>query len=622
MRTELLDPRRRNTRTINVNQTLIDKLKVEDYLVVDIETDGLMYDYTKVWVICIYDPTNKRKLQFYENLEEALDYMRGRLLVMHNGLKFDQPILENLFGDRAPKPTQIIDTLVLSRLGNPSRSGGHSLEAWGERLGIPKVEHGDWSHFSMKMVERCAQDCMITYKVMQRLTGMFSSFPVATEIEHSVAWQTGKAERRGFCFDVKKAEELYAKLTTDYQETLAKIQKLWPPRKVPKNKTRPNVLKEEVFTGSRRQAADRLIKKYGWKPKVFSDGGVPEISEETLSEMNFEEAPLLLKLYNLEKKLSFLKSREKNKRKNGWLDVVHPDGKIRPTLNYNGAYTHRMTCSSPNLQQVSSEGEMRELWISSPGYVLVGVDAKALELRLLAHYVAKYDGGAWAKEVLSGDPHTANQHAMGLWSRDTAKRIIYAYPYGAGDSKLGSIWLVDDKDNWEKIDCAKKNKGNPEDWKPRWEVLGLTHPVSKTEIGKAIKKLPLFGAIERVKKAGVISIREKGYVHGLDGRKVRSDTAHSYSVIATLCQSAGAIVMKAAIYLCPVVFDAYGLVDGVDYHFVMYIHDEFQIECLPEKKELVKAAGIEAIQLAGEMLNLRIPMDGDGKDGMNWKETH
>ena len=70
---------------------------------------------------------------------------------------------------------------------------------------------------------------------------------------------------------------------------------------------------------------------------------------------------------------------------------------------------------------------------------LVGCDASGLELRMLAHYMAFYDGGQYAKIVTEGDVHTVNQQAAGLETRDQAKTFIYALLYGAGDEKIGNI---------------------------------------------------------------------------------------------------------------------------------------------------------------------------------------
>src|SRR5690606_22039398 len=93
--------------------------------------------------------------------------------------------------------------------------------------------------------------------------------------------------------------------------------------------------------------------------------------------------------------------------------------------------------------------DCRACFVASPGYVLVGCDAEGLELRMLAHYMAPYDGGAYVEAVVNGrkedetDVHNVNKRAAGLNKRDSAKTFIYALIYGAGDYKLGEIVYSD-----------------------------------------------------------------------------------------------------------------------------------------------------------------------------------
>ena len=76
-----------------------------------------------------------------------------------------------------------------------------------------------------------------------------------------------------------------------------------------------------------------------------------------------------------------------------WLKVAHEQtGRVHAYVNHNGTITGRMTHRSPNMAQIpsisSSYGkECRECWSVPEGYKLVGIDASALELRMLAHYM-------------------------------------------------------------------------------------------------------------------------------------------------------------------------------------------------------------------------------------------
>ena len=50
--------------------------------------------------------------------------------IMHNGLSFDAPVLNRLLGTNI-KPSQVLDTLILSQLFNPMREGGNGSKSMG-----------------------------------------------------------------------------------------------------------------------------------------------------------------------------------------------------------------------------------------------------------------------------------------------------------------------------------------------------------------------------------------------------------------------------------------------------------------------------------------------------------
>ena len=200
--------------------------------------------------------------------------------------------------------------------------------------------------------------------------------------------------------------------------------------------------------------------------------------------------------------------------------------------------------------------------------------------------MAKHDGGEYAKVILEGDIHSVNQSAAGLPTRDNAKTFIYAFLYGAGDAKLGSI----------------VGKGRQAGAKLRSKFLaGLP----------ALEKL-----VRGVKKRAA----EKGYLIGLDGRKlhIRSD----HAALNTLLQSAGALVMKKALVILDADLQAAGLVPGVHYEFLANVHDEWQIEVDEDKAEFVGKTAQAAIRKAGDYFGFRCPLDGEFKIGRNWAETH
>ena len=112
-------------------------------LVFDIETDGL--DASKIWCIVAKDlDTGQIHTYNPDKIQEGFKLLvDSDLLIGHNILGFDIPVIENLTGISF-KDKKVIDTLVLSRLAKPER-GGHGLKAWGFNLGFNKgsmEEHG------------------------------------------------------------------------------------------------------------------------------------------------------------------------------------------------------------------------------------------------------------------------------------------------------------------------------------------------------------------------------------------------------------------------------------------------------------------------------------------------
>jgi DNA polymerase I-like protein with 3'-5' exonuclease and polymerase domains len=243
-----------------------------------------------------------------------------------------------------------------------------------------------------------------------------------------------------------------------------------------------------------------------------------------------------------------------------------------------------MTHMSPNMAQVPNSGspyghECRDLWTVEKGYKLVGIDASGLELRMLAHYM---NDDEYTNEVVSGDIHTANQTAAGLQTRNQAKTFIYAFLYGAGSAKIGSIVGGSAKEGQKLIDSFLRNT-------PRLKAL-------------------------REKVARIFAT--KGWLPGLDGRKLLVRAEHS--ALNTLLQGAGAIVMKQAL----VIFKKELTKQKIWYEFKANVHDEWQVECKEEDAEKVGKIGVESIVDAGIMLKMRCPLDGEFKVGDSWKATH
>jgi DNA polymerase I-like protein with 3'-5' exonuclease and polymerase domains len=278
-----------------------------------------------------------------------------------------------------------------------------------------------------------------------------------------------------------------------------------------------------------------------------------------------------------------------------------------------------MTHSNPNVAQVPRVGslygsECRALFVAPPDKRLVGCDAEGLELRCLAHYMARFDDGAYGDTVVNGkkedgtDVHTVNQRLVGLNTRDAAKTYAYAYLYGAGGLKLGSI-IYDD------MSAARREAFNAK-YPP-----GAAREKALANLGMKTKRrfeegLPALGKLQALVK----SKATRGYVLSLDGRRVHVRSAHAS--LNSLLQSAGAVIMKRALVLFDRTAKARGWVHGVDFAYLAQVHDEAQIEARPEIADELGRMYAQSITDAGITFDMKCPLAGAYAVGQNWKDTH
>ena len=547
-------------------------------IVLDIETNS---KHDKIWMVVTREiKTGDVKVwKEASGLQKYLDSCD--LIIMHNGICFDAPVLRETW-KTSIMPSQVCDTLVLSRLLSPSLEGGHSLDAWGKRLGHAKFEFRDWdAGCTAQMITYCIQDTLVTQKLYEHLTSelKLNKFDQRSiDLEHKVQAIIAKQERNGFKLDEVAGITLLSTLQNKLAHIENELQGIFPAKTIERvsEKTGKSLkAKVEVFNpGSRKQIGERLIEK-GWKPSRYTETGQPIVDEGTLDGVDIPEAKAINEFLMLQKRVAQIES---------WLKAVGEDGRVHGKVITNGAVTGRMTHMSPNMAQVPNSGspygeDCRDLWIVEKGYKLVGIDASGLELRMLAHYM-KDD--AYIHEVVSGDIHTANQKAAGLQTRNQAKTFIYAFLYGAGDAKIGT-------------------------------VVGAGAKEGKELKSRFLKNTPSLGKLrEQVSKIA----QKSGSLPGLDGRRVQVRSDHA--ALNTLLQSAGAIVMKQALVL---------LNDElrrakINYKFVANVHDEWQIEVEEARAEEAGKLGVLAIEKAGKVLNMRCPLAGEYKVGNSWKETH
>ncbi len=574
-------------------------------LVFDIETDDL--NATKIWCIVAIDENDKVYSYSEDNVEEGVALLeKADKLIGHNIIGFDIPVIKNLYDIDLYDADKVIDTLVLSRLFNPTREGGHSLEKWGYRLALAKWDKPDFTAYSEEMLKYCVQDVKVNKKLFEYLKKESIGFSKESiDIENKITQILATQKHNGFKFDMKKATLLTSELQSNIKKVEDEVHKTFKPKWIDEKLVSPKLKKDgtlsksgltdyeyndrkdtndttpfmrkklqEFNLGSRKQIGEYLI-DFGWKPRNFTPTGQPIVDEGTLKEIShIKEAKLIADFLLYQKRLAQV---------NSWIDSVAEDNRVHGSVISTGAITGRMTHRDPNMAQVPSVSspygkECRSCWVVEEENKLVGIDASGLELRMLAHYMADKE---YVDEIINGDVHTANQRLAGLESRDKAKTFIYALIYGAGDAKLGRI--VD---------------GSREEGKRMRERFIANSPAFKT-------------LADRVQRATT-----KGYLKGLDGRKII--LRHKHAALNTLLQGAGAIVMKKALCLLE---DKLKL-NSINYKFVANIHDEWQIEVKESQSDFVGQIAVESICLAGQHFKLRCPLDGEYKIGDSWYETH
>ena len=541
----------------------------------DIETD------TKQSVIWCCVTKCDGEVKVWKEAEKLRDYLKkDDVYVMHNGISFDAYHLNRLWNTKI-RLSQCVDTLIMSRLLNPNRENGHSLASFGNQLGLSKIDFKDYdAGLSDEMIEYCIRDVELLEKVYDKLLKEKQQYGFSDrcfEIEYKVAALITKQERRGFKLDVPKCMVLLAGFSDRMARIEQELQQVFSPITTERysEKTGKRLKDDvEVFNpGSRQQIAKRLM-SLGWKPTKKTEKGSVIVDEGTLDGVDIPEAKLIAEYLMLQKRYAQVKS---------WTDAVEEDGRVRGKVITNGAVTGRMTHHSPNMAQIPSSSspfgrECRDCWTVNEGYKLVGADASGLELRMLAHYMKDKD---YVKEVIEGDIHTKNQIAAGLQTRPQAKTFCYAFIYGAGAAKIGSI-------------------------------VGGGAREGETLIKSFLDNTPALKAL----RAKVERMAEKGYLPGLDGRKLFVRSAHS--ALNTLLQGAGAVAMKQAM----IILDGKIRKEKIDAHFVANVHDEWQIEVLEKDAERVGQLAVESLEETTKELDLFCPLTGEYKVGSTWADTH
>lgn len=581
----------------------------------DIETDAI--DATLIHCIVCQDLDTDEVHTFRQGecYEEFVSFAATiDMWVGHNFISFDAPVIARLTGVSIPL-SRIRDTLIMSQMQEPDRAkpegagpktGPHSLESWGIRFKSPKIDFTDYLNFSEDMVTYCRQDVKLTIHLYKWLVDKMKNWSESSIVlEHQVKSIIAQQELNGFPLDHRKTDLLIAMFEEAKDKLEGEVREEFRPLPTFKRVVQPKRIKTGAFNagqikclgmskdyvcgdfslidwpefnlGSRPQIGRWLI-HFGWKPKLFTETGKPQVDEKVLEGVKIPQAQLIQRFLMLQKRIA---------QANSWIEYMDDDGRVRGRVSTIGAVSNRMTHSSPNIAQVPKAAdntpygkECRECFTSgdNPDYVLFGTDASGLELRCLAHYMGDKD---YMNEILSGDIHTANMKAAGLTNRDQAKTFIYAFLYGAGSAKIGSI-------------------------------VGGSSKAGKKLIDSFLAGTPALALL----KKRVADAAKRNYIQAIDGRLLKIRMPHA--ALNQLLQGMGAIVCKQWLVEITKLYRQQKL----DVQLVASIHDEYQFIVHKDHVEAMGMVVKDAIKKAELVLKVNCPLDCDWSVGDNWSQTH
>ena len=416
-----------------------------------------------------------------------------------------------------------------------------------------------------------------------------SPLPDWVSLEHSVAQILTQQELHGWYFNEQKSYELESSLRTEMEELTRLLRGQHPyvagTLFTPKRDNRTLGYVEgceiqrlrELNTTSRDHIAWVLTTHYSWKPSSISSNGKPVVDEIVLKEIGTDIALNFLRCLELKKALGMI-----SEGVNAWQRLCTTSSRIHHHCSV-ATNTHRASHKKPNLAQTPADERFRELFTASPGMVMCGADLAGIELRMLAHYLARYDGGRYGDILLNGDIHQVNADKIGI-SRRAVKTVTYAFLYGAGDAKIG---LSVDKQ-------LSPNKARAKGKQVRAAFIEAIDGLSE-----------LLQAVKRRSASGTIM--------AIDGRKIYVDSTHK--ALNYLLQCSAGVIAKRWLLITHENLPPTA-------HQLAFVHDELQYECNKEDVEDLKFLLELSAAQAGEYYNLRIPIAAEAKSGATWAEVH
>jgi DNA polymerase-1 len=609
-------------------------------LCVDIETNGFLPEVNMIWCMVAID-SDTGKVHSFSNYDDNLPSLADGLAFIstadiiygHNILGYDLPVLDHILGFKLPSTVKVIDTWVLSLLTQYDRPHKHGLEGWGDLLGFPKLFFDDFSKYTQEMLTYCIRDVELNVKVYKILTAAalkimnkHDNFSKGMNVEMEFATIESDIRRKGWMFDMDSAIKLLGEIESKMAAIETVLEPLIGMRCIKTDGLEfksPAWRKDGCYTvatvkhfGYSQESGqeDRpiegpysrisfeqgkvgqieVVKDYlysiGWVPDEWNYEKIkgkfikksPKITESSLLPLG-GSAITVSEYYTIRSRQGILK---------GWIESVNesPDKRLHGKMWTIGTPTfrcrHEVVANIPSVDSVYGK-EMRSLLVSEPGTTIVGADSAGNQMRGLCHYLGNEE---FTNEVINGDVHQRNADALGI-PRKLAKPFLYAFLFGGGAGKLGSI-LTGITD--AKVGAAAKEKFAD-------SIPGMKELITKLE-GEFERSSAAFGA-------------DKAFIRGIDGRIVFVKSKHQ--VLNYLLQTAEGVTCKAAIVYMKRELDK----RGIQYYFALHYHDEFVVVCKDQDAEEVAELSVEAFTEAPKWFGIEC-MNGAAHTGKNYAEVH
>ena len=620
-------------------------------LIFDIETDGLLFQCTKMWIISTIDIDTKVQKYWLGTDTGWIDYLNeATLLVGHNIINFDLPALEKLYGWKPKASVNLHDTLLISQILNYKRfpSGSHSMEAWGVHLGYPKQEHEDWSQYSEEMKQRCLTDVQLNQRIydvlLKELKKVAENAPqikTYLKAEHYVAKWCSKATVEGWPFKLDEAKALFARMDKELNETRGKLLPKLGSKTVAVDKAKgvvePKIPKWtkigaynhhvaswfgiDPYTG---QDEDRLVEgpysrvefvaldldssddvkiflfRNGWEPtewnykkgELDSEGNKiktsPKITEDSLEFLGGDG-----KLY-----VDFLSTKSRYGVLKTWIENTDGNNRLHGECFTIGTPSmrarHNIIANIPSGEAAWGK-EIRSLFGCLPGWSFIGADSSGNQARGLAHYLQSEE---FIDVLLNKDIHQYNADILTnilasmrlkhVVPRAIAKRILYAFLFGAAGAKL---WMYI-------FGVSDKQKGNK----------------LKREFIKAVPGFKdLTDKLENI--YGSTSKFGEGYIPGIAGNRIYCDSFHK--LLVYLLQACEKATCSAALMLTMINLEK----ENIPYIPLIMYHDEIDFMVPEEHAERAASIAKKAFKDGPELFGIKI-MDGEAKIGKDWFTCH